>query len=101
MGAATEEVSPAHEMRILGGHPKDVVEAHPEVNWKRGDTRIIWSRDNQDEVVNARRTFDDLVRKGFLAFRVEGKEGMKGEQIKEFDPNAERLILTPALRGGA
>lgn len=74
------------EMRIMG---------------TRGDTKIIWSRDNTDEVASARKTFTDLTKKGFLAFRAEGKEGTRGEQITEFDPSAERLILVPQMRGGA
>lgn len=67
---------------------------------RAGDTKVIWSRDNADEVANARRTFDDLRAKGFLAFRVKDDAG-KGEQIHSFDPHAERLILAPPMRGGA
>jgi hypothetical protein len=35
-----------------------------------------------------------------MAFKVEGRKGDKGEQIKTFDPKAEKLILTPAMAGG-
>lgn len=65
-----------------------------------GDTKIIWSRDNPDEVDNARRSYNRLKEKGFAAFSVVGKNGDKGVQIDEFDPNAERIIMVPALRGG-
>jgi hypothetical protein len=64
-----------------------------------GDTKIIWSRDNQDEIDNARRTFADLRGKGYAAFKVD-KKGDKAEQVHEFDPKVERLIFVPALVGG-
>jgi len=65
-----------------------------------GDTKIMWSKDNEDEVEVARETFNKLIKKGFAAFRVEGKKGDKGEQIRAFDPDAERLIMIPQLAGG-
>jgi hypothetical protein len=67
---------------------------------RQGDTKVIWDANNSDEVENARRTFDDLRKKGFLAFKVKGDAG-KGEQITAFDASAERLILAPPMRGGA
>lgn len=65
-----------------------------------GDTRVMWDSDNPDEVENARRTFRDLKGKGYLAYRATGEKGTQGEQIREFDPGAERIIFTRPLRGG-
>jgi len=67
---------------------------------KEGDTKLIWDRRNADEVDNARRSFDDLRKKGYLAFRVTGKDGEKGEQMTAFDPEAERMIMVPQMKGG-
>ncbi len=67
---------------------------------RTGDTKIIWSKDSPDEVANAKRTFDDLRKKGYAAFTVKGKDGEKGEQIREFDAQAERMILVPQMVGG-
>lgn len=68
---------------------------------ERGDTKILWNKDNPDEVAAARKTFDDLVtNKRFAAFRVEGKKGKQGERMTKFDPEAERIILVPPMRGG-
>lgn len=72
------------ELRILGA---------------KGDTKIIWDSDNDDEVENAEQTFDDLIGKGFAAFKVRGK-GDKGEQVKKFDASAGKLILVPQMAGG-
>ena len=67
---------------------------------KEGDTKIIWDQNNNDEVENAKATFDRLKGKGYLAFKVIGKEGDRGEQMQDFDPKAERIIFAPQLRGG-
>lgn len=65
-----------------------------------GDQRVMWDRTQPDEVAAARRTFDDLRKKGYAAYRAEGKRGDRGEVIREFDPDAERIILTKPLQGG-
>lgn len=65
-----------------------------------GDTKILWSKDNEDEVSNARRTFSDMKKKGYTAFRVTGKDGVAGEQMPDFDPDAERIIFTKPQAGG-
>ena len=64
-----------------------------------GDSKIIWSRDNQDEVDAARETFNRLKKKGHTAYSVD-KSGEKGKVITEFDPDAEKIILAPRMVGG-
>jgi hypothetical protein len=59
-----------------------------------GDTKVIWDPTNADEVAAAKQQFDTLKSKGFLAFAVK-KDGSKGERIKEFDPTAEKIIMSP------
>jgi hypothetical protein len=68
---------------------------------RSGDTKIVWDRNRPEEVENARRTFDSLRKQGYLAWSVRGRDGEKDEQIHAFDPDAERLILAPPMRGGA
>lgn len=71
---------------------------------REGDTKFTWSRDNPDEVENARQTFNQYVReKKYAAFKVrmvKGSAGEKGEQVREFDPDAEAYIFVPPMRGG-
>jgi hypothetical protein len=67
---------------------------------KTGDTRVMWDRANSDEVAAARAQFEALTKKGFIAYRAEGKEGTRGEVIRKFDPEAERIILVRQLVGG-
>ena len=65
-----------------------------------GETKLIWSKDNADEVENARQTFVRLRTKGFAAYSVKKVSGNKGEIITEFNPDAERIIMAPPMRGG-
>lgn len=66
---------------------------------RAGDVRVIWDPGNKEEVAAAKRSFDDLTKKGHLAFAVK-KTGEKGVQVREFDPEAEKIILAPPMRGG-
>lgn len=66
-----------------------------------GDIKVIWDKDNPDEVEAARAMFDRMVgEKRFMAYSVKGRNGEKNEIIRTFDPEAERLILSPPMVGG-
>ena len=67
---------------------------------RTGDQKVMWDSSVPDEVDAARATFDSLKKKGYLAYRAEGKKGEKGEQIRTFDPDAERIILVKPHQGG-
>jgi hypothetical protein len=67
---------------------------------RTGDQKVMWDKDNEDEVESARRTFDDLTGKGYMAYKAEGRKGTQGEQIRRFDPDAERIILVKPHAGG-
>lgn len=64
-----------------------------------GDSRFMWSKDNPDEVEAAKKTFKRLLDKGYDAFKVRA-DGSKGEKISSFDPDAEKIIMSPRLVGG-
>lgn len=65
-----------------------------------GDTKVFWNRGNQTETAIAKAAFTQAKADGFMAYKVTGADGMKGEVMAEFDPAAERIILAPPLRGG-
>ena len=72
-----------------------------EIMGKEGDTKAIWDKNNPDEVEAIRKQFDYLVReKKYVAFHVTDKDGNKGEQMRTFDPKAERIIFVPPMVGG-
>jgi hypothetical protein len=67
---------------------------------RKGDSKILWSFDNADEVANAKRSFEDMTKKGFSAFRVK-RDGSSSVRMDEFDPEAEKVVLVPPVVGGA
>jgi hypothetical protein len=67
---------------------------------RTGDHRIMWDRDNADEVAASERTFKELTAKGYVAYKAEGKRGEAGTVLKKFDPKAERIILVKQNQGG-
>lgn len=66
---------------------------------RTGDEKIRWSYDDPDQVRAARERFNALTAKGYLAFRTP-ESGGPGEQIRQFDPYAESIVMVPPLRGG-
>lgn len=66
---------------------------------RHGDIRVMWDSARPSEVSAAKKAFDEAIKKGHLAFAVK-KTGEKGTQIREFDPEAEKIILAPAMAGG-
>ena len=66
---------------------------------KEGDTKVIWDSENEDEVSSAKKTFEDLKKKGYSAFSVK-KGGEKGSRLDKFDADEEKMIMAPAMRGG-
>lgn len=67
---------------------------------RTGDVKVEWDADVDDEVSIAKKAFQENKKKGYSAFRVHGKDWRKGEQLKEFDPDAERIVMIPAMQGG-
>jgi hypothetical protein len=67
---------------------------------RTGDQRVMWDSSSTDEVDAARETFKRLTKAGYMAYRAEGKKGEQGEQIRSFDPDAERIILVKPHQGG-
>jgi len=64
-----------------------------------GDTKTVWDPSHPEEVEAARKTFNELKRKGYIAYNVtEG--GKKGLVINGFDPSVGQMILSPAMAGG-
>lgn len=64
-----------------------------------GDTRLQWSKGNNDEVAFAKKRFAELKADGYLLYKVD-KKGKQGEVISAFDPAAERIIAVPRMIGG-
>ena len=83
--AAAEATEHAHVMAVMD--PKE------------GDLKTIWDPDKPEEVEVARCTFEKMKKKGMTGYRVK-RDGSKAEVMNDFDPEAEAVIMAPALRGG-
>lgn len=82
------DVAPATEERTL----RVMDPAH-------GDLKMTWDPDVESEVERVRKTFVEMRGKGFAAFRVD-KGGDRAEIMREFDPDARAIIMTPPVSGG-
>lgn len=71
-----------------------------EVMSHKGDDKYIWDITSRDSIEIAKEVFDKFKKKGYLAYKVVGEEGKKGEQMHTFDEKAGRIIFSPPLRGG-
>jgi len=76
--------------------PRTLVIAFPT---QLGDTKIVWNKDSDVEVKNAKRTFEDLRKEGFKAYAAD-KDGSQGKEIKEWDPTVERMVMVPRIQQG-
>lgn len=65
-----------------------------------GDVRHMWDHSNADEVAAAREMFDSMLRRGFRAYKAEGKHGDRGDLLPKFDAEAERIIFFKPNVGG-
>lgn len=63
-----------------------------------GDTRIGWDVNNAASVAEARRMFNELRGHNYVVYKKTG-DGT-GAQIRDFDPTAEEIVMSPPLVGG-
>lgn len=70
-----------------------------EIMDQTGHTRHIWDAGNEAEVEAAQALYTSLVGRGYRAFHVK-EDGKEGQRMEAFDPNAQKMIMLPQLRGG-
>lgn len=66
---------------------------------RKGDLKLSWNSGNEKEVAAAKEVFDKRTKEGWAAFG-EKRLGGKGDRIRTFDPDAERIVLVPQVAGG-
>ena len=67
---------------------------------KTGDTKVSWDPASPEEVKAARSSFDVLRKKGYLAYRADRHGDKTGVQMREFDAQAERIVMVKPIVGG-
>ncbi len=80
------------ELRIIGNSPTVIAGEVVE-----GETRLTWNKVNVKEVDRAEKMFKECTEKGWLAI---GEIGGKKMQIFSFNPDLEKIVLTPLALGG-
>ncbi len=66
---------------------------------RKGDVKLSWDGENETELSAAKKIFDEKIKEGWAAF-AEKRLGGRGEKVKYFDPDAERIVLVPPITGG-
>ena len=69
-------------------------------NLPAGDYKVVWDRNNEEEVSAARKQFNEWKKKGYIAYSVTGRNAEKGQVLSEFDPEAQSIIFAAPLQGG-
>lgn len=68
-----------------------------------GHTEVEWDVNDPASVEKARTVFQHKILAGYHAYAVapiNGAGERKGAMIKEFDPEAERVVIAPPMAGG-
>lgn len=64
-----------------------------------GDKAVVWDETKTEEREATEAKFTELIRQNYAAYRVDPATG-NGEQIREFDPDADEILMAVALVGG-
>ena len=68
---------------------------------RSGHVVTKWDETLPETVNEAKVTFDDLLGEGFTAFQTIAEAPTRpAEQIREFNPTAERIVMLPRFVGG-
>ena len=65
-----------------------------------GHTTLEWDVEDTVSVEKARHLFDDVKAKGMIAYALDPGSTDRGEVIHKFNPQAERIVVTPQVAGG-
>lgn len=97
-GEPIERFDPKAEELII--HSKIVEAPHQmKILCEKGDERLTWDKDNGKEGIEAKHKFEDLIKKGYKAYSVD-RRGRKNRRIKEFDVEAEEILMIPPTSKG-
>ena len=63
-----------------------------------GHTTLTWKPEVKDSVAEVKSKFDDIIKQGWSAYAVTASG--TPTQIKSFDPEADRIVMSAPLVGG-
>ncbi len=91
-GTLMERFSPVLEEVIVKA--QKVAQSVMKILTEKGDERIVWDRENGRQAKQAKQKFLELLKKGYTAFSVD-HASEKNRKIKEFDIDAEEIMMVP------
>lgn len=91
-GTLLDKFSPSLEEVIVKA--QKVAKRVMKILCEKGDERLVWDKENGKEAKEAKVKFEDLIKKGYMAFSVDAK-GKKNRKIEEFDIDAEEILMIP------
>jgi len=91
-GTLMERFSPFLEEVIVKA--QKIAKSIMKILTDKGDERLVWDRDNGREAKQAKKRFLDLLKQGYTAFSVD-RDSEKNRKIKEFDVDAEEILMVP------
>lgn len=96
-GTLMERFSPFLEEVIV--KVQNIAKSVMKILTDEGDERLVWDRDNGREAKQAKKRFLDLIKQGYTAFSVD-LDSQKNRKIKEFDVDAEEILMVPEVVKG-
>jgi hypothetical protein len=96
-GSLMEKFSPLLEEVIVKA--RKVAKSVMMILTEKGDERLVWDKDNGREAKQAKRKFLELLAEGYTAFSVD-HVSEKNRKIKEFDIDAEEILMVPEIVKG-
>jgi hypothetical protein len=64
----------------------------------KGDTQWQWDRETEVGLKESKQVFEKHFQGGFLAYMID--QANEGTVIREFDPEAEKIVMVPPMAGG-
>jgi len=64
-----------------------------------GHKELLWSPDQVEDTEIARKTFDELIKRGYSAFGGATDTEAK-HALKKFDPTMKEIVMVPTIVGG-
>lgn len=96
-GSIMDRFRPSLEEVIITAHR--VKENVMKVLSENGDDRITWKKEDGRAAKQAKVKFGELLKKGYKAYSVD-VNGKKNRRIKEFDVDAEEILMIPPTAKG-
>ena len=96
-GKPMERFKPSLEEVVIKA--KKVCKKVLKILCEKGDERLVWDKEDGQEAKEAKAKFVEFMNKDYKAYSVD-VNGKKNRRIKEFDVDAEEILMVPPTAKG-